>query len=134
MGSPGLGRVASVSGTLGRVDWKTMQEPSGDIAGDESGHSPEKGARVGRDQWPSTLCDSTIAVHCAVVRVKKRVLPSGEKVGAPSLAGPDISPGAKICGAGAEEATSFWRAWRCRRWCTTARGRGLRRGDEDWAS
>src|SRR6202789_4155097 len=36
--------------------------------------------------------------HVAVLRVKKSVLPSGAKVGEPSLAGPEITPGAKICG------------------------------------
>src|ERR1700761_2857581 len=48
IGSPSFGRLAS--GSAGRVDWKTMYEPSGDIAGEESGHSPENGASVGLDQ------------------------------------------------------------------------------------
>jgi hypothetical protein len=43
-----------------------------------------------------------MTVHCTVERVKKNVLPSGENVGARSFAGPEISPGAKISGAGAE--------------------------------
>src|SRR5580692_10662974 len=36
--------------------------------------------------------------QAAVLRVKKSVWPSGAKVGEPSLAGPEITPGAKICG------------------------------------
>src|SRR6202034_3327984 len=67
------------------------------MAGEESDHSPENGDSAGRDQWPFTLCDSTITVQCVAVRVKKSVLPSGENVGEPSLAGPEISPGANIC-------------------------------------
>jgi hypothetical protein len=73
------------------------------MAGDESGHSPENGARVGRDQSPWILCDSTITPQFAVLRVKKIVLPSGENAGEPSLAGPDTTPGAKICGVGGDE-------------------------------
>src|SRR6185312_5030355 len=99
-GWPGLGRVASVSGIFGRVDWKTMYEPSGDIAGDESGHSPEKAASSGRPHCPLRRCDSRMTVQCAALRVKKSVLPSGEKVGEPSLAGPEITPGANTSGAG----------------------------------
>jgi hypothetical protein len=36
-----------------------------------------------------------------VLREKKMVLPSGENVGEPGFAGPDTTPGAKICGEGA---------------------------------
>jgi hypothetical protein len=35
------------------------------------------------------------------LRVKKSVFPSGVNVGVPSFAGPEMMPGAKICGAGA---------------------------------
>jgi hypothetical protein len=41
------------------------------MAGDESGHSPENGASVGRDQSPWILCDSTITPQFTVLRVKK---------------------------------------------------------------
>jgi hypothetical protein len=54
------------------------------------------------------MCDSTITVQCAALRVKKSVLPSGENVGAPSLAGPEISPGAKIFGSGREVVPASW--------------------------
>ena len=104
IGWPGFGRVDSVSGTFGRVDWKTMKEPSGDIAGDESGHSPEKAASSGWPHCPLVRCDSRMTVHRAALRVKKSVLPSGEKVGEPSLAGPEITPGANTSGAGVETA------------------------------
>jgi hypothetical protein len=49
------------------------------------------------------LCDSTITDQYAELRVKKIVLPSGENVGEPSFAGPETTPGAKICGVGADE-------------------------------
>lgn len=80
--------------------------PSGDISGDESDHSPEMGASVGRDHFPWTLRDSTITDQFAAMRVKKIVLPSGEKVGEPSFAGPETRPGAKTCGVGADEINS----------------------------
>src|SRR5277367_4949578 len=59
IGSPSLGRT--VSGATGRLDSKIRYEPSGDMAGAESGHSPEKGASVGCDHSQLTLCDSRIA-------------------------------------------------------------------------
>src|SRR5271156_4010387 len=71
--TPGMGWPSTgltVAGVAGRVDWKTMNVPSGDMAGDESGHSPEKDARTGLVHWPSTLCDSRITVQLAVERVK----------------------------------------------------------------
>jgi hypothetical protein len=77
-----------------------MYDPSGDMAGDESGQTPENDASFGFDHSLAERCDSRITVQCAVLRVKKSVLPSGEKVGAPSLSGPEITPGAKISGCG----------------------------------
>jgi hypothetical protein len=43
----------------------------------------------------------------AVLRVKKSVLPSGENVGEPSLAGPEITPRAKSCGETATAAAAL---------------------------
>src|SRR5579862_6700086 len=45
----------------------------------------------------------------APLRVKKSVRPSGVNVGAPSFAGPEMMPGAKICGAAATIGV-VWRA------------------------
>jgi hypothetical protein len=68
---------------------------------EESGHSPENGATTGWLHAPSDcMWYSTMMLQFAACRVKKIVLPSGEKVGAPSLAGPETTPGAKICGSG----------------------------------
>ncbi|SRR5579871_578428 len=75
-------------------------DPSGDMAGDESDHSPEKDAIVGLDHCPWIRLDSRMMDQRAVLRVKYKVLPSGEKVGAPSLAGFEIMPGEKISGVG----------------------------------
>lgn len=77
-----------------------MYDPSGDIAGEESGHTPENDASTGFDQPSLILCDSSMTVQCAALRVKKSVFPSGEKVGEPSPPGPEITPGAKMCGVG----------------------------------
>ena len=53
----------------------------------------------GSDQRPFARCDSRMTPQL-VLRAKKSVLPSGLNVGEPSFAGPEIVPGAKICGAG----------------------------------
>src|ERR1700761_45807 len=95
---PGAG--AGVAGSFGRMDWKTTYFPSGVHAGEESGHCPENGATTGSLHRPLVMCDSRITVQCAALRVKKSVEPSGEKVGVPSFAGPEIIPGAKICSFG----------------------------------
>src|SRR5271156_1113411 len=86
--------------SFGRSETKTRYEPSGAIPGDESDHSPEKGATSGSDHLPSLLWDSRMTPHPVVLRVKYSVFPSGEKVGDPSFAGPEITPGEKISGAG----------------------------------
>jgi hypothetical protein len=44
--------VAPLAPFFGRVDWKTTYFPSGDHAGDESGHSPENAATFGALQTP----------------------------------------------------------------------------------
>src|SRR5882757_2054721 len=41
-----------------------------------------------------------MTVQCAALRVNKSVLPSGENVGDPSLAGPEITPGANKVASG----------------------------------
>jgi hypothetical protein len=89
--------------TGGRLDSKIMQEPSGAHVGELSYHSPENGATVGRDQFPLLQCDSMIidSIPFGPLRVKYRVVPSGLNVGAPSLAGPEMTPGEKISGAAA---------------------------------
>jgi len=89
---PGAGGVA------GRRELKIRYDPSGEIPIEESAHSPEKGASTGFVHCPPTLCDSRIAPQLPFVRVKKMVLPSGEKAGDPSLAGPETTPEANNCG------------------------------------
>ena len=42
--------------------------------------------------------------QCEVLRVKKSAIPSGENVGEPSLAGPEMTPGANTSGTGNESA------------------------------
>src|SRR5580693_5682636 len=56
----------------GRVDWKTMNEPSLAIAGDESYHCPENETMIGADQWPALRCASMMTEGCPVgpLRVK----------------------------------------------------------------
>src|SRR6185437_6088980 len=73
--------------------------PSGENCGASSGHAPENDAMRGVDQCPSTRCDSMMVPPPAPLRVNSSVLPSGLKVGDSSLAGPEITPGAKIRGA-----------------------------------
>src|ERR1700744_319297 len=90
--APGAG------GVTGRRELKIRYDPSGAIPIEESAHSPEKGAITGFDHSPSILWDCRIAAQLPLVRVKKMVLPSGENTGDPSLAGPEITPGAKSCG------------------------------------
>ncbi len=91
-------RIADPS--RGRSEPKKSFEPSGDRAGEKSGHTPEKGAISGVVQRPLSSREKKIAWTGVVEvvgdrRAKNTVLPSGESAEPNSSSGVETTPGAK---------------------------------------
>src|SRR5580692_8286336 len=90
----------------GRVETNTRYEPSGAIEGCSSFHWPENEAISGMVHCCLTRWDSRMVPAPAPLRVNSSRCPSRVNVGEPSLAGPEITPGANNSGVPAEDSAS----------------------------
>jgi hypothetical protein len=73
------------------------------MAGDESGSRRRTEQASVVTSHPGSCATRQSLPQFAVLRVKKIVFPYGENAGEPLFAGPDTTPGAKICGVGGDE-------------------------------